>query len=75
MMCPMCGGSIKKDHTNLPLEFETGLLYLKNVPAEICNQCGEVFVSDSVAGKLEDIVSKAKKQKVEIEVVSYQDAA
>lgn len=75
MKCPVCGGTIKDGLTNIPVELETGLLYIKQVPADVCNQCGESFISDDVAEKLEKIVEKAKQQKVEIEVIFYQDAA
>ena len=75
MKCHTCGGTVKRGVTNLPIELETGLLYVKHVPAEICEQCDEVFIPDDVAAKLEEIVEVAKKQKVEIEVVDYQGAA
>lgn len=75
MKCPVCGGTIKRETTNLPLELETGLLYVKNIPADVCSQCGEVFIPDEVAAELEKIVASARKQKAEIEVVDYQGAA
>ncbi len=75
MKCPTCGGTVKRGVTNLPIELETGLLYVKRVPADICEQCDEVFIPDDVAARLEEIVEAAKKQKVEIEVVDYQGAA
>lgn len=75
MKCPVCGGTTKRGVTNLPIELETGLLYVKHVPADICEQCGEVFIPDDVAAKLEEIVKAARKQGVEIEVVDYQGAA
>lgn len=75
MKCPVCGGSIKGGSTNLPIEMKSGLLYVKQVPADICNQCGESFISDDVAENLEKIVAKAEKQKIEVEIISYKDAA
>ncbi|MDP2211355.1 MAG: type II toxin-antitoxin system MqsA family antitoxin [Candidatus Aquicultor sp.] len=75
MKCPTCSGIAKRGVTNLPIELETGLLYVKHVPADICEQCDEVFIPDDVAARLEEIVAVARKQKVEIEVVDYQGAA
>lgn len=75
MKCPTCGGTVKRGVTNLPIELATGLLYVKHVPAEICEQCDEVFIPDDVAAKLESIAEAAKKQNIEIEVVDYQGAA
>ena len=75
MKCPICGGNMKRGLTNLPVELEAGLLYVKQVPADVCGQCEEAFIPDDVAEKLERIVDRARRQKVEIEVVSYQGAA
>lgn len=75
MKCPTCGGAAKQGTTNLPIELEAGLLYVKHIPADICEQCDEVFIADDVTAKLEEIVAVAKKQKVEIKVVDYQGAA
>lgn len=75
MICSICGGTIKNGLTNLPIELETGILYIKQIPAEICNQCDEVFIPDEVAEQLEHLVAQARRQKVEIEVISYEGAA
>lgn len=75
MKCPACGGTVKRGITNLPIELETGLLYIKHIPADICVQCDDVFIPDEVAAKLEEIVETAKQRKVEIEVVDFQGAA
>ncbi|MBI4733843.1 MAG: type II toxin-antitoxin system MqsA family antitoxin [Rubrobacteridae bacterium] len=69
------GGTVKPGITNLPIELETGLLYIKHIPADICEQCDDIFIPDNVAAKIEEIVDAAKKQKVEIEVVDFQGAA
>jgi len=56
-------------------KLETGLLYVKHFPADICKQRDEVFIPEDVVAKLEEIVAVAGKQRVEIEVVNYQGAA
>jgi YgiT-type zinc finger domain-containing protein len=75
MKCPTCGGAVKQGVTNLPIELETGLLYFKHVPADICEQCDDVFIPDNIAAKIEEIVDAAKQQKVDIEVIDFQGAA
>jgi YgiT-type zinc finger domain-containing protein len=75
MKCPTCGGTVKRSIANLPIELETGLLYIKHVPSDICEQCDDVFIPDEVAARLEEIVDTARQQKVEIEVVDFQGAA
>lgn len=75
MNCPVCKGKIERGITTFPTEIENGLLFVKDVPADICKQCGEVFIPDEVAETLEDIVFKARKEKVEVEIISYKMAA
>ncbi len=75
MNCPICKGEIEKGVTTFPVELEGGFLLVKGVPADVCKQCGEVFIPDDVAETLETIVSRARKEKVEIEIISYKMAA
>ena len=75
MRCPICKGSIKRGKTNFPVEIGEGLLFVKEVPSNICQQCGEVFIPDKIAASLEKMVSKARENKIEIEVLSYKKVA
>ncbi len=75
MKCPVCGGTIKKGTTNLPVEIERGVLFIKGVPADVCDQCEEVFIPDMTASLVEKIVAKARDMKVELEVISYEAVA
>ena len=51
------------------------LLIIKNVPADICNQCGEEFIPNDVAKIIEKTVESARGSKAEIEIVSYEKVA
>lgn len=75
MKCPVCGGSIKRATTNLPVEIERGVLFIKGVPADVCAQCEEAFIPDEVAALLEKVVARARDMKVELEVISYEAVA
>jgi len=75
MKCPVCKGAIGKGNTNFPVEMERGMVVVRDVPADICKQCGEVFIPDDVAEVLERIVNRAKQNKVELEFVAYEMVA
>lgn len=75
MRCPVCRGHMKKSKTHFPVEIGEGLLFVKGVPADICSQCGEVFIPDKIAASLENIVLKAREKQVELEVISYKNVA
>jgi hypothetical protein len=52
------------------------IVIVKNVPSQVCSQCGEVSYSNDVAHKLEQIVASIKKTvHTEIAVVNYTDQA
>ncbi len=46
------------------------MVVVRNVPAEICTQCGEEWIAPEVAKSLERIVEKARAARTEVEVVA-----
>jgi hypothetical protein len=54
----------------------TCIVIVKNVPSQVCGQCGEVSYSNEVARRLEHIVNSIKNTVItEIAVVTYSDQA
>jgi len=45
------------------------LVVVRDVPALVCSQCGESWIQDDTAEKLENIVQEAKRNLREFEVV------
>lgn len=68
--CHACGGSMTQGKTTVTVDFGTGVVVLRNVPATVCSQCGEEWISDDIAAKIEDIVEDAKEKRSEVEVMS-----
>lgn len=56
MNCALCKGNLKKGIVNHIVDLSDGIIIIKNVPANICNQCGEYYVDTETAIKLEGIV-------------------
>jgi formylmethanofuran dehydrogenase subunit E len=50
---------------------ENCIIIVKNVPSQVCSQCGETSYSDNVVAELEKIVSEARKDLMEIMVINY----
>lgn len=72
MNCFFCGGELKESCTSHIVEYEGCVIVIRNVPCEECLQCGETFYSNSVATKLEEIVSELKKIVSAVAVVEYE---
>lgn len=74
--CYFCKG--KTEVKNIDIDFRWGdkLFVVKNVPVEICTQCGERYYSAEVSKKLDEFVKKqgsSKPQRVlEVPVFNWQ---
>ncbi|ASC74137.1 hypothetical protein XM38_051120 [Halomicronema hongdechloris C2206] len=53
MMCVICKqGQTQAGWVTVTLEREGAIVVFKRVPAEICENCGEYYLSDEVTGEL-----------------------
>lgn len=69
MLCPICRhGETKEGRTTITLERAGVIVVFKDVPAEICENCGEDFLSAEVGQELwewfEDAVNKGEELSV-----------
>lgn len=46
-------------------------LVIKEVPADVCENCGESYISDDTAGKLYEQAEEAVRMGVEVDVRRY----
>lgn len=76
--CYFCKG--KTEVKNVDVDFRWGkkLYVIRDVPVEVCSQCGERYYSADVSKKLDDLVkskksSKARPQQIiEVPVFNWQ---
>ena len=73
MKCFMCKGYLESKLTNHIADMGKCIIIVKDVPSEVCAQCGEVSYSNEVAEQLEKIINAAKALMTEIAVVHYSD--
>ena len=48
MDCFMCKGKIENKNTTFMVELENCIIIIKNVPSQVCKQCGEISYSNEV---------------------------
>ena len=76
MNCFMCrGGRLENMTTTFMTEVDSCIIIVRNVPSQVCVQCGEVSYSDAVTSRLEQIVNNARNAITEIAVINYADKA
>ena len=68
--CPLCGGKKAKGKTTFTVDLGFGVVVIRQVPAIVCSQCGAEWMDDKVAGKIEAVVSDARKKHHMVEVTS-----
>ncbi|MBI2369862.1 MAG: type II toxin-antitoxin system MqsA family antitoxin [Deltaproteobacteria bacterium] len=68
--CPLCGGEKAPGRTIYSVDLGTGVVVVRNVPAEICKQCGEEWIGSETARRLEAIVEKARQERPDVEIVT-----
>jgi len=67
--CPLCGGQIQDGSTTFTVDYRDGLLIARNVPAQVCEQCGEAWITDESALRLESLLQEAKVARRQLEIV------
>jgi len=60
----------KQGKTTVSVDTGTGVVVVRGVPARICSRCGEDWLTDRSAAAVQRIVSRAKKEKAQLEVVA-----
>ncbi|WP_019554504.1 type II toxin-antitoxin system MqsA family antitoxin [Propionispira raffinosivorans] len=71
MKCFMCKGHLEDKLTTFMVDLGKCIVIVKNVPSQVCSQCGEVSYNNEVAKELEKIVSTMRASLTEIAVVNY----
>ena len=59
--CSFCGGEVKEDKVELDYRYQEELFIFQNVPAGVCQQCGEKYLSAKVAKEIEHRIQTKKK--------------
>lgn len=69
--CPVCGGRKSPGEATFTADYGLGVVVVRHVPAMVCDQCGEEWLSAHVVRQLESFVDRARAAKREVEVVGY----
>ena len=72
MKCVICKqGQTHSGTTTVTLERGRTTVIIKDVPADICENCCEYYLSVEVTQKVQQLAEQAVQQGVEIEVLQY----
>lgn len=72
MKCVICKhGETKPGLVTVTLERNECIVILKKVPAEICDNCGEYYLSDAVTEQVLEKAELAINNGAELEIIRY----
>ncbi len=75
MKCPVCkNGETKKGKVVVTLSKDEFITVYRNVPADICQNCGEEFVESSVARSLLELSTETYQKGVIVDIRDYRAA-
>lgn len=69
--CPLCGGNKESGETTFTADLGSGLVVVRRVRATVCSQCGEEWIDDATARRLEQVVNEARSSRREVEVTVF----
>ena len=72
MKCVLCKqGDTRHGKTTVTLQRDETTVILKGVPADVCANCGEYYLSDEVTSIVLDRAEQAARDGAEVEILRY----
>jgi YgiT-type zinc finger domain-containing protein len=73
--CPLCGGEKQSGTTTFAVDLKFGVVVVREVPAFVCSQCGDAWIDDRVAAKLQSFVAEARRKQTLMDVTQWEQVA
>lgn len=72
MRCLFCKqGETRPGHETVVLQRGETVVIFKGVPAEVCENCGEYYLADSITGEVLERAEKAAQDGAEVEILRF----
>jgi YgiT-type zinc finger domain-containing protein len=72
MKCAICkSGETHPGNTTVTMTRGEATIVVKNVPADVCDNCGEYYLDDAISAKILDMAEEAVKQNHEVKVIQF----
>lgn len=69
--CPFCGGSLFEGEATIPFVLGRHVAVIKDVPAEVCDTCGEPFLHGQATDTVLALLAQARAMGAEVTVLTY----
>lgn len=68
--CPLCGGRMKRGMATIPFILGNTVIVVKDVPAEICSNCHEPYMTGEVTDRITVLLNQLRSLLAEVSIVS-----
>ena len=76
MKCPYCTSEMNKGKTVLTFQMsDSEIVVVHDVPAHVCDECGEEYVDNDIAKKVEEKVERALADGLKMGFIDFNTAA
>jgi YgiT-type zinc finger domain-containing protein len=76
MKCGICKAETAQKLVTYTEDVNNSVIVIRNVPATVCTECGNIWYTGTVAARLEEIVDRCVKAVVtDVAVVNYAEKA
>jgi YgiT-type zinc finger domain-containing protein len=76
MKCAICkNGETRSGAATVTLERGGATVVIKDVPAEVCRNCGEYYLSEDRTAEVMGLAEEAEKRGAEVAVLRYRPAS
>ena len=72
-VCPLCGGHLSEGIATLPFVIKGRVVVVKDVISEVCNECGEAFLSGKATDAVTSLLQNAVKSGAELSLVTFSE--
>lgn len=74
-VCVLCAGEMTPATTTFTVDLKFGVIVVREVPALVCDQCGEAWIDDATAATLDTAVNDARSRQSLVEVTHWSQIA
>lgn len=75
MNCLFCKSELTTEYTNYIADLGKCIIVIRNVPTQVCPQCGEKSYSFNVSVRIQHLIDQVKNLVSGIAEISYNDVA
>ena len=69
--CTFCKGDLHDALTTFTIDLDSCIVIIRNVPSQVCSQCGEPYYSTDVMQQLYKIAESVRNSMTEVAIVNY----